>query len=201
MKLDTSNKNTCFDLNRTRITSPLSQISISIIEKIQNVILKTSSDQLKAGYIKDAENILQVHDFIKKLVINSNEVITACKDRLAECLSKGRIYRGIGILSFMKEQGIIKEKIVEVLTPKEIKKIVTACKDGLVKCLRKGWTDAEEIVSFIKEQEINEEEIIKKSEIIKVLMQNLNCKIIEDLFEYNCKFLSYVIKNNINEKS
>ena len=152
MKTDISNKNICFDLNRTSITSPLSQISISITEKIQNVILKTSN-QLKAGNIKEVENILQAHYFIKKFVINSNEVITACKD-------------------------------------------------GLVKCLSNGWTkDAEEIVSFMKEQGINEEEIIKKSEIIKVLMQKLNCKSIEDLFEYDCEFLSYVMKNNINEFS
>ena len=69
MKTDISNKNTCFDLNRTSITSPLSQISISITEKIQNVILKTSN-QLKAGNIKEAENILQPHDFIKKFRFN-----------------------------------------------------------------------------------------------------------------------------------
>ena len=49
MKTDIRNKNTCFDLNRTSIASPLSQISISITEKIQiqNVILKTSN-QLKS---------------------------------------------------------------------------------------------------------------------------------------------------------
>ena len=252
MKTDIRNKNTCFDLNRTSIASPLSQISISITEKIQNVILKTSN-QLKAGNIKEAENILQAHDFIKKLVINPNKVITARTDRLVKCLRNGWTidaeeivsfmkeqgiieekitelfnsevnykekivtackdglvkYLSNGwddevgrIVSFMKEQGIIKEKIVEVLKTKEIRDIVTACKDTLVEYLSYGRTGyAKEIVFFMKEQGINEEEIIKKLEIIKVLMQNLNCKSIEDLFEYDCEFLSYVINNNINEFS
>ena len=252
MKTDISNKNTRFDLNRTRIPSPLSQNSISITEPIQNVILETSN-QLKAGNIKEAENILQAHDFIKKLVINPNKVITArtdrlvkclrngwtidakiivsfmkkqgiieekitelfnsevnykekvvtaCKDGVVECLSNDWIGSAERIVPFMKEQGIIKEKIVEVLKHKEIRDIVTVCKDTLVEYLSNGWTnDAEEIVSFMKEQGINEEEIIKKSEIIKVLMQNLNCKSIEDLFEYDREFLLYVMKNNINEFS
>ncbi|MDD7473327.1 MAG: hypothetical protein PUH01_04215, partial [Pseudomonadota bacterium] len=254
MKTDISNKNICFDLNRTRIASPLSQNSISITEPIQNVILKTSN-QLKAGNIKEVENILQAHDFIKKLVINSNEVITACKDGLVKCLSNGRMFNAEEIVSFMKEQGIIEEKITELFNSEvnykekvvtactdglvkrlsdgwtdkterivsfmkeqgiieekitelfnsEVnykEKIVTACMDRLVKCLRNDWTDdAERIVSFMKEQGINEEEIINKLEIIKVLMQKLNCKSIEDLFEYDCEFLSYVINNNINEFS
>ncbi|MDY6090716.1 MAG: hypothetical protein SPJ04_05640, partial [Bdellovibrionota bacterium] len=349
MKTDISNKNTCFDLNRTSITSPLSQISISITEKIQNVILKTSN-QLKAGNIKEAENILQAHDFIKKLVINPNKVTTASKDRLVKCLRNGWTIDAEEIVSFMKEQGIIeekitelfnsevhykervvtackdglvkylsngwdeqierivsfmkeqgiikekitelfnsevnykekvvtactdglviclsngltndaksivsfmeaqgiiKEKIPEVFNSKEMKQIVTACKDGVVKCLSDSWIGAakrivsfmkeqgiikekivevlktkeirdivtackdtlveylsygrtgyaKEIVFFMKEQGINEKEIIKKLEIIKVL---LNCKSIEDLFEHDCKFLLYVIKNNINEFS
>ena len=205
MKTDIRNKNTCFDLNRTSIASPLSQISISITEKIQiqNVILKTSN-QLKAGNIKEAENILQAHDFIKKLVINSNEVITARTDRLVKCLRNGWTIDAEEIVSFMKEQGIIEEKITELFNSEVNykEKVVTVCTDRLVTCLSNDWTDAaEEIVSFMKEQGINEEEIIKKLEIIKVLMQNLNCKSIEDLFEYDCEFLSYVINNNINEFS
>ena len=203
MKTDISNKNICFDLNRTRIASPLSQNSISITEPIQNVILETSN-QLKAGNIKEAENILQVCDFIKKLVINSNEVITACKDRLVKCLSNGWTNDAERIVSFMKEQGIIEEKITELFNSEVNykEKVFTACTDKLVECLRNDWTDAaERIVSFMKEQGINEEEIINKLEIIKVLMQKLNCQSIEDLFEYDCKFLLYVIKNNINEFS
>ena len=256
MKIDISNKNTRFDLNRTRIPSPLSQNSISITEPIQNVILETSN-QLKAGNIKEAENILQVWDFIKKLVINPNinpnKVIAACKGSLVKCLSNGWTIEATRIVSFMKEQGIIEEKITEVLKPKEIRDMVTACKGGLVECFSNGWTNdvksivsfmeaqgiikekiaelfnsevnykekvvtactdrlveclsngladsAKRTVSFMKEQGINEEEIIKKSEIIKVLMQKLNCKSIEDLFEYDCEFLSYVINNNINEFS
>ena len=198
MKTDISNKNTCFDLNRTRIASPLSQNST-----IQNLIFKTSN-QLKAGNIKEAENILQVCDFIKKLVINSNEVITACKDRLVKCLRNGWTIDAEEIVSFMKEQGIIEEKITELFNSEVNykEKVVTVCTDRLVTCLSNDWTDAaEEILSFMKEQGINEEEIIKKSEIIKVLMQKLNCKSIEDLFEYDCEFLSYVINNNINEFS
>ena len=105
MKTDIRNKNTCFDLNRTSIASPLSQNST-----IQNLIFKTSN-QLKAGNIKEAENILQVCDFIKKLVINSNEVITACMDSLVKCLSNGWDDDAESLVSFMKEQGIIKEKI------------------------------------------------------------------------------------------
>ena len=125
-------------------------------------------------------------------------------DSLVTCLSYGWDDETERIVSFMKELGIIEEKITELFNSEVNynEKVVTACVDRLVKCLRNDWTeDAEEIVSFMKEQGINEEEIIKKSEIIKVLMQKLNCKSIEDLFEYDCEFLSYVMKNNINEFS
>ena len=139
---DSISRNTCREPIVGNIpTSNLNKEIKEAIDKVSRCIRENNFDE--------AKKILYKNSAYEDVILESREVINACKNNLAECLNNGDL-KGAKIISlFMITQGIPRKKINEILNSEEI---YNAKKEGLLKSLiNRPICDIKYVLPIIKQ--------------------------------------------------
>lgn len=187
---DTNISNT---INNNRSTSQElingSLLTSSLNIKIKETINKISECIRSIDYEKRICIVSQFSDILnlslkylnqcsdyKDIILESDEMLDACKEVLANSLRNGLAVIANMLISFMKEQGVPQEKIYQIVNDNEI---LSSCKNGIIG----PYGSIEEIFLFMKEQNVTQEninEIANDNEVLIVYK-----KILESFLTFN----------------